>query len=171
MSFDNKQQVHWLRRITIGRNPRVTLVRAVILGVLTVIVFKTTLYPVHVRGGSMLPNYRDGRINFIHRLAYLTHEPRRGDVVGVGFAGPSIMLLKRVVGLPGETISFSKGFVVVNGTPLPEPYRKWNSDWEREPVKLGPDEFFVVGDNRTMPIGNHTFGIAQRKRILGKTLL
>jgi signal peptidase I len=171
VSSDDPKKVHWLRRVTIGRNPRVTLIRAVILGVLTVIAFKTTLYPVRVQGGSMLPNYNNGRINFIYRLAYRSHDPRRGDVVGVRFAGPSIMLLKRVVGLPGETISFSKGHVVVNGTPLPEPYLKWKSDWEREPVQLGPDEFFVVGDNRTMPISDHTFGIARRERILGKTLL
>lgn len=171
MSFNEKQKVHWLRRIIIGRNPRVTFIRALILGVLTVVVFKTTLYPVRVQGGSMHPTYRDGRINFIYRLAYRSHDPKRGDVVGIRFSGPSIMLLKRVVGLPGETIGFSKGRVVVNGNPLPEPYVRQPSDWEREPVQLGQDEFFVVGDNRSMPMRDHTFGIARRERIIGKLLL
>ncbi len=171
MSPDAKPKVSWLRIITIGRNPRVTAVRAVILGILTVIVFKTAVLPVRVTGISMLPNYRDGRVNFINRLAYRNHAPRRGDVVGVRYAGPSVMLLKRIVGLPGERIGFSGGHVTVNGTPLTEPYLLWPSTWEREPVGLAPDEFFVVGDNRTMSITNHTFGITKRERILGKLLL
>lgn len=171
MSSDGKQKVGWLRIITIGRNPQVTAVRAVILGILTIIVFKTAVLPVRVSGISMLPTYRDGRVNFINRLAYRKHDPRRGDVVGVRFAGPSVMLLKRVVGLPGERIGFSSGHVTVNGKSQDEPYPLWPSNWEREPVFLAPDEFFVVGDNRTMSISNHTFGIAKRERILGKLLL
>lgn len=157
--------------MTIGRNPAVTLLRAVILGIVTVIIFKTTLLPIRVTGGSMLPNYADGRVNFIYRLSYRSHEPQRGDVVGVRLAGPSIMFLKRVVGLPGEQIGFSGGYVTVNGKPLDEPYLRWPSSWEREPVQLGSDEYFVVGDNRTMPMEHHTFGVAKRERILGKLLL
>ena len=148
-----------------------TLVRAVILAVLTIIIFKTAVLPVRVTGISMLPSYKDGRVNFINRLAYRKRNPQRGDVVGVRFAGPSIMLLKRVVGLPGERIGFSSGHVTVNGKSLDEPYPLLPSNWEREPVELAPDEFFVVGDNRTMPMKDHTFGIAKRERIMGKLLL
>jgi len=171
VSSDGKPKIGWLRRITIGRNPRVTLVRAVILAVLTIIIFKTAVLPVRVTGISMLPSYKDGRVNFINRLAYRKRNPQRGDVVGVRFAGPSIMLLKRVVGLPGERIGFSSGHVTVNGKSLDEPYPLLPSNWEREPVELAPDEFFVVGDNRTMPMKDHTFGIAKRERIMGKLLL
>lgn len=171
MTSETKQSHNWLRTLTIGRNPRFTLVRAAILAVLTVVVFKSTLLPIRVSGGSMQPTYKESRINFINRLAYLRHEPRRGDVVGIRFAGRSLMLLKRVVGLPGETIGFANGRVTVNGEPLDEPYVKFPSDWERGPVQLGPDEYFVVGDNRSMPIENHTLGITKRERILGKILL
>jgi len=80
-------------------------------------------------------------------------------------------LLKRVVGLPGERIGFSSGHVTVNGSAIEEPYRKLKSNWERQPVLLGPDEYFVVGDNRSMPIEDHTLGIAKRERILGKAML
>jgi len=171
VSSDDKPKVSWLRRLTIGRNPKVTLIRAAILGILTIVVFKTILLPVRVTGISMAPTYKDGRVNFINRLAYRKHDPQRGDVVGVRFAGPSIMLLKRIVGLPGERIGFSEGYVTVNGKALDEPYLLWASKWEREPVELAPDEFFVVGDNRTMPMKDHTFGIAKRERILGKLML
>jgi signal peptidase I len=171
VSSDDKPKVSWLRRLTIGRNPKVTLIRAAILGILTIVIFKTILLPVRVTGISMAPTYKDGRVNFINRLAYRKHDPQRGDVVGVRFAGPSIMLLKRIVGLPGERIGFSEGYVTVNGKTLDEPYLLWPSKWEREPVELAPDEFFVVGDNRTMPMKDHTFGIAKRERILGKLML
>jgi len=171
VSSDDKPKVSWLRRITIGRNRRVTLIRGTILAILTVIAFKLSVLPVRVTGISMLPNYRDGEAHYIYRLAYRKHDPQRGDVVAVRFAGPSIMLLKRVVGLPGERIGFSTGHVTVNGQSLDEPYPLWPSNWEREPVELAPDEFFVVGDNRTMPMKDHTFGIAKRERIMGKLML
>ena len=171
MNTTSGTQVSWLRRLIIGRNPQVTLVRAAILGVLTVICFKVAILPVRVTGGSMLPTYRDGAVNFVNRLAYRNREPQRGDVVGVRFAGPSIMLMKRVVGLPGERVGFHEGRVVINGRTIDEPYLKWPSTWEREAVLLGPDEFFVVGDNRSMPIQDHTFGAAKRERILGRLIL
>jgi signal peptidase I len=166
-----ERNVSWLQLITIGRSPKVTLVRAVILALMVIGLFRFILLPVRVSGISMEPTYHDCSVNLINRLAYLRQAPRRGDVVGIRFAGPSVMLLKRVVGLPGETIAFSDGRVVVNGMRLDEPYVKNPSDWERDPVTLGPDEYFVVGDNRSMPIQNHQFGIADRARILGKTML
>ncbi|MEY4387556.1 MAG: hypothetical protein RLY20_2839 [Verrucomicrobiota bacterium] len=165
------KQVSWARRLIIGRNPSVTLIRAIILGLITAVCFKTAILPVRITGISMLPTYQDGAVNFVNRLAYRNRDPQRGDVVGVRFAGPSIMLMKRVVGLPGEHVGFHEGHVVVNGQMLEEPYLKWPSKWEREPVLLGPDEFLVVGDNRSMPIQDHTFGAAKRERILGRLIL
>ena len=68
--------------------------------------------------------------------------------------------MKRIVGLPGETVAFVDGRVLINGEVLDEPYEKSSCDWNLPPVKLGPDEYFVVGDNRTMPWADHTFGEA-----------
>jgi signal peptidase I len=171
VNSDAPQSRSWLRLLILGRNPRFTLIRAGVLALTAFVVFRFILLPVRVSGGSMEPNYHDRSINFINQLAYRSHEPRRGDVVGVRFAGRSIMLLKRVVGLPGELIGFSNGRVTVNGQPLDEPYVKLPTDWNRYPVRLGPNDYFVVGDNRSMPIENHMFGICDRQRILGKTLL
>jgi signal peptidase I len=162
---------NWLLTLAIGRNPKFTLVRASVLALVAVIVFKFILLPVRVTGGSMEPTYHDHRINFINRLAYWNHAPQRGDVVGIRYAGRSVMLLKRIVGCPGELVGFQYGRVTINGSPLDEPYVKLPSDWNRYPVQLGDDEYFVVGDNRSMPMENHMFGIAKRDRIVGKTLL
>jgi signal peptidase I len=171
VNSETQSSPSWLRIIVMGRNPRFTLVRALCLAAAAFVIFRFVLLPVRVTGGSMEPTYHDGSINFINQLAYRRHEPQRGDVVGVRFAGRSVMLLKRVVGLPGELIGFQNGKVTVNGAALDEPYIKLPSDWARHPVQLGPNDYFVVGDNRSMAIENHTLGITKRERILGKPLL
>ena len=121
----------------------------------------------------MLPTYSDGGINFVNRLAYLRSDPKRSDVVAIRFSGPSVMLMKRVIGLPGETVAFHNGKVLINGHVLDEPYLTAEStcDWEGDPITLGQDQFFVVGDNRSMPQINHWYGVADRGRIVGKIFL
>src|ERR1700723_667838 len=105
----------------------------------------------------MVPTYTNHSVPFVNRLQDLSHEPERGDVGGVrltppdGWFPPHIMYLKRIIGLPGEAISFDDGHVMVNGRALEEPYEKGPGGWTTEPVTLGPDEYFVVGDNRSMP--------------------
>ena len=61
--------------------------------------------------------------------------------------------------------------MVINGIVLNEPYVKFPCNWGREPQTLGPDEYFVVGDNLQMPRQLHEFGAARRQRIIGKVLL
>ncbi len=167
----------WLRILAVGRSPRRTLVRAAILAAVCVVVFKFMLWPMRVTGLSMTPAYADHSFNFVNRLAYLWHEPRRGDVVGIrltpsqGWLAPGVLYLKRIVGLPGETISFVNGHLLVEGRPLNEPYEKGPCDWNVTPVKVKPDKYFVVGDNRSMPKEDHYFGQVERSRIAGRALL
>ena len=161
----------WLRVALIGRNPRFTLIRIVVLAVTCLITFRFILLPIRVDGISMLPTYHTGQVNCINRLAYLRHEPQRGDIVSVRLAGNSIMLMKRVIGLPGETVLFLQGKVFVNGKLLDEPYVKNPCDWEAGPFQCALNEFYVVGDNRSMPFDLHTKGRAERERIVGKLFL
>jgi signal peptidase I len=161
----------WLRIVMIGHNPKATLVRVVVLVVTSFVVFRFILLPIRVEGISMLPTYKDRSWNLVNRFAYLRHEPQRGDVVSIRLAGPHVMYMKRIIGLPGETVAFANGRVLINGEMLDEPYEKSPCDWNRPPVKLGFDEYFVVGDNRTMPSENHVFGKAGRDHIVGKALL
>jgi signal peptidase I len=170
-SNNQPRSASWLRIVVIGRNPRVTLVRVAVLIVTCFVVFKFILLPARIEGISMLPTYQDRSVNFVNRLAYRWHEPRRGDVVGIRLAGPHVMYMKRIIGLPGETVAFVSGRVTINGEVLDEPYEKTPCDWNCPPVKLGPDEYFVVGDNRTMPSENHVFGKAGSDRIIGKAIL
>jgi signal peptidase I len=172
-----RHSASWLRILAIGRNPKATLIRAAILALVCVVVFNWVILPVRVAGISMTPTYANHSVHFVNRLAYLRRHPMRGDVVGIrltpphGWSAPHIMYFKRIIGLPGEAISFADGRVLVNGHVLDEPYEKGKCDWNVDAVTLGADEYFVVGDNRSMPKEDHVFGRAERSRIVGKALL
>jgi len=161
----------WVRVVILGRQPRYTLIRIAVLLAASFVVFKFILLPIRVTGISMLPAYKDRSINLVNCLAYRRHQPERGDVVSIRYAGKHLMLMKRIIALPGETVEFKNGRVIVDGRPLDEPYEKTASDWNVPPVKLDADEYFVVGDNRTMPAEDHVFGKVSRDRIIGKVVL
>lgn len=161
----------WVQRVLIGRNPARTLTRVILWIVVLVVIRSYVLLPIRVEGVSMLPTYKENGINLVNCLAFKFHAPQRGDVVAIRYAGRSIMLCKRIVGLPGEIIGFHNGHVEINGQPLEEPYVKRPCNWEHAPELIGPDEYYVVGDNRSMDFDNHTQGRANRARIVGKILL
>jgi signal peptidase I len=170
-TMEQPPKPHWFRVIIIGRRPRLTLVRIVVLVAVCILLRQFVLLPIRVQGISMQPTYHTGQINCVNRLAYLRHEPQRGDVVSVRLAGDSIMLMKRIIGLPGESVAFHEGKTYINGKPLDEPYLKKPCDWEEGPFECATNEYYVVGDNRSMPFGLHTQGRAVRDRIVGKVLL
>jgi signal peptidase I len=169
---DAAEPPSWLQRVLIGRNPKRTLVRIVVLVVVCFVVFKFVLVPIRVEGGSMLPTYKDHGVNFVNRLAYLSHGPRRGDVVAIRLlAGEHVMYMKRIVGLPGEHVAFHQGYLFIDGKPVEEPYVKLRGNWEHAPETVGPDQYYVVGDNRDMPWDDHYKGRSARDLIVGKLLL
>jgi signal peptidase I len=149
------------------------LVRLSVLVVLTVLVFRFGLVLVRVEGISMSPTYQDHHVGIINRLSYLFHDPRRGDVVAVRpMAGEHAgYYLKRIVGLPGESVAFHAGQLLINGRPLDEPYLRSSYSWEMESVTVGPNSYYVVGDNRTMDWADHFQGRTGRDRIVGRILL
>jgi len=171
------RQGGWLRVVAVGRNPKTTLARIAVLVVMSVVVFKMVLLPIRVQGISMFPSYKDGRLNFVNRLAYLRHEPQRGDVVSIRlgrtnvfYRTPSVMYMKRIIGLPGDTVVFANGHLLINGAALDEPYVKGPCDWNSDPITVGSNQYFVVGDNRTMPQENHYHGRVEKEQIVGKVL-
>jgi signal peptidase I len=179
-STDNFNVPAWLRIAVIGRNFKMTLLRTAIWAVVCVVVFKVALVHVRVSGISMLPTCPEKSVYWVNRLAYFLREPCRGDVVAIRvieardplsrLEPPDVMLLKRIIGLPGESVAFLNGQVMINGEILDEPYEKNGNGclWNLPPVKLGPAEYYVVGDNRSMPPDSHTHGVCKRKLIVGK---
>ena len=132
--------------------------------------FRYLLLPVRVAGTSMEPTYRDRSVNLVNTLRYRFRPPRRGEVAVIAFAGRRVMLLKRIVGLPGELVAFKDGRLFIDGRPVEEPYLVKPCRWNLAGETVGPDEFFVVGDNRTMPIEEHTHGRVKKSRLVGAPL-
>ena len=167
----------WWQVVAIGRNPRTTLVRLAITLVLVFIGFRVSIQPILVQGISMQPTYKDGQRRFLNQLAYRFAPPQRGDVIGIREAGKQVLLLKRVIGLPGERFRIVQGTVLINGEPLEEPYLLPPTNGVRNParwnvpeVRLEEDEHSVIGDNRSMRQDDHYFGIVGRDRIVGRLM-
>jgi signal peptidase I len=79
--------------------------------------------------------------------------------------------MKRIIGLPGETVAFHRGRLYINGNPMDEPYVRFRCYWDHEPEQVGPDQYYVVGDNRDMPWDYHVKGRPTRNLIVGKVVL
>jgi signal peptidase I len=163
----NIEVTSWWGRLLVGRRPRRTLVRLAIVVGLYFFLFKVVFIPIRVTGQSMEPTYRNGRINLVNRWSYARQSPQRGDVIGLQADTSHLFLLKRVVGLPGETVQIVRSGVVVDGEPLAEPYAAGKGiPGMRQPRTLGADEFFVAGDNRSVT----EYGVVRLHEIKGKVV-
>ncbi len=127
-----------------------------------------------VLGNSMEPNFHTYERLLGSPLPYLFGDPERGDIVVFIRPDSGEMLIKRVIGIPGDTVELRSGQVYINGVLLDEPYAsgmcRLRQCSEGEWV-LGADEYFVMGDNRAVTTGSHTFGAVPRDHILAKVLL
>ena len=134
-----------------------------------------------IQGGSMLPTLHNRDFALVWRLPYLFREPRRGDVVICHYPGRMMKRLpflpqafvKRVIGLPGDTLEWIEGELLLNGTPLVEPYldpARCRFPRTRSPVTLGPDEYFVLGDNRDSSNDSRRVGPLSRRAIRGRVV-
>lgn len=164
-------QTTGLARFIFGKNPAWTIARILIFTLLALVLTKFVFLPIRVTGDSMSPTFHNGQIKFVNRLAYRHHKPARGDIVAVRYAGPKAVLLKRVIGLPGETIQVIDGYMYINNKKLDEPYaygRISGPDAKgiggSDPHTLGFNQYFVLGDNR--PISE--WYIKYAHEILGK---
>lgn len=162
--------VSWIRRLALGRNPQRTLVRIAVLTTVSLVTFGWLLTPVRVSGISMQPTYRDATLHLVNRIVYRIRAPRRGDVVAIRLAGPSVLYVKRIVALPSERVSIVNGVVEINGAPLVEPYVHERARWNYPEVTVGPREYFVIGDNRGMRMSDHDFGRVDSRRVIGRLL-
>ena len=134
-----------------------------------------------IKGRSMLPTLHDRDFALVWRLGYLLRMPRRGDVVICHYPGRKMKripflpqsFVKRVIGLPGDTVEWLEGELLLNGQPLREPYldpARCRFKRTRPPLTLGPDEYYGLGDNRDSSNDSRSVGPLRRRAIRGRVV-
>lgn len=107
---------------------------------------------VSVAGDSMSPVLKNGNVVLINRVIYNFKEPSRGDIIAYSQGVDGRYTVKRIVGLPGETVQIADGKILINGEETTENIHVSGIEYAglaEEPVELGDDEYFVMGDNHT----------------------
>lgn len=148
---------------------------------LTVCIFLAihfTVQPYRIDGPSMQPGLHTGEVTVVNLLAYRFGAPQRGDVIVFRprlSSNPNLQLIKRVIAVPGDTITITATAVYVNGRQLHEPYLAALPSDGVETVtgivanlKLDKDQYWVMGDNRRDSLDSRSFGAVNRQNIIGK---
>jgi signal peptidase I len=146
------------------------------------VIYLFFLQPHQVQGQSMEPNFHTGEYLLTDKVSYQTGDPQRGDVVvfhapeAAGCVeGTGCDFIKRIIGIPGDTVAVKDNSYYVNGMLLPEPYlpsgnitRPADFAKEGREILLGPEEYFVSGDNRPHSHDSRAFGPITRQDIVGR---
>ena len=122
-----------------------------------------------VRGHSMEPCLHDGDRLLVDRVSYALFDVDRYDVVVLRYPlDPSVDFVKRVVGLPGESVSIRGGQVMVDGARVPATPELLHAQAEMEPMQVPQGYYFVLGDNRPVSCASREFGLVDGPLIKGK---
>jgi signal peptidase I len=161
-----------------GEHSGTKLLREILeVAILTVLFFgvvRLLVQNYRVDGFSMEPTLHNTQYILVDKASYYTHSPERGDVVVFEWPRDTSQdFVKRVIGVPGDTVQVAAdGTITVDGVRLKEPYVNdpTNPDGAQT-WKLGPDQYFVLGDNRGDSSDSREWGIVPRKDIIGRAAL
>jgi signal peptidase I len=154
--------------------PGKSLLREIIETILlTVIIYVAVNFATgrfRIEGSSMEPSMHPNQYVLVDKISYMLGEPQRGDVVVFNYPlATERDFIKRVIGLPGETVTIEGGVVSINGQPLEEPYISappmYSNSWT-----LAADEYFVLGDNRNSSSDSHSWGPLQQQYLIGRAI-
>ena len=126
-----------------------------------------------VQGTSMLPLLQDSERIIVNKFVYRFHPIERGDVVVFWYPrDPSVSFIKRVIGLPGDTVELRNGALYVNGRLTVESYLRpqFRDDETRPPVQVGKGHYYVLGDHRNSSNDSRNWGEVPEKYIYGKAV-
>ena len=169
------------------------LLEAVILALIVFLLLQTTVRNFKVDGSSMRPTLEGGQYLLVNRLVYFQidtqrlsklvpfwnvdepnehfaiHAPKRGEIIVFKFPrDPRKDFVKRVVGLPGESVEIQRGVVYIDGVPLEEPYLSQRDTSSKAAYVLKEGEYYVLGDNRRSSNDSRAWGPVPQENLLGK---
>jgi signal peptidase I len=160
-------------------HPLTEIIQFALIALLVVVPIRLFVaQPFIVSGASMENTFHTGEYLIVDQLSYYFHTPKRGDVVVFRYPkDPSKFFIKRVIGVPGDTITIEQGTVTIqnesnkDGVVLTEPYAEPTPIAGRITDTLGDREYFVMGDNRDESLDSRSWGILQQERIIGRAWL
>jgi len=154
------------------------LARFVIIAILIVVPIRIFIaQPFIVSGSSMFPTFKDRQYLIVDELSYDFKAPQRDDVIV--FRNPKdtkIFFIKRIIGLPGETVDVKNNETFITNKEHPEGFKVDESFIQNvggpdAHMELGPDEYFVMGDNRPNSSDSRYWGVVPKKDIIGRVFL
>jgi signal peptidase I len=159
------------------------ILRIVIISVAIIVPIRYYLVqPFYVKGASMEPNFHDHEYLLIDEISYRFRAPERGEIVVFRYPlNPSEYFIKRIIGLPGETVSLRDGKIYIYNDQNPEGFLVDESTYlstdvqtlamSENTVALAADHYFVFGDNRTRSMDSRQFGSIARSAIVGRVVI
>jgi signal peptidase I len=145
-----------------------------IAAVLSIFIITFVMQSFLVEGSSMYPTLHDRERLFVNKMVYRFREPQRGEIVVFRYpANPRKNFIKRVIGIPGDTVAVRSGQVFVNGVPLDEPYINEPMYGTYPTVVVPEDTIFVLGDNRnnSQDSRDRSVGFVPYKNIVGEAFV
>ncbi len=167
------------------------IVQTVLLALVLFLIIRNFIQNYRVENISMEPNFHEGQFLIINRFAYCPGlhldvpvvnlrlekawclwTPKRGDVIVFHYPpDPSKDFIKRVIGLPGETVEVRDGRVYINGELMSEPFGPNPGSYSAPPMTLPPGQVYVMGDNRNSSSDSHVWGPVPMKDVVGRAVL
>jgi len=151
------------------------IVETVALFAIVFVIARFAIGNYSILGQSMEPNYHQDERLLVDKVTPRAFGFNRGDIVIVHSPIQDIELIKRLIGRPGDTIELRDNSVYVNGKPLNEPYLPLNANSgptrEQSKWALGPDQYFIMGDNRSFSQDSRAFGPVASSNIVGRALI
>jgi signal peptidase I len=145
------------------------IIAPVLVGLAVFALFHITLGSFKVYGSSMLPTIEDGEYIMVSKAAYFFGQPHRGDIIVFDSPQePRSDLIKRIIGLPGDTVEITDGRVIINSTPLTESYTLEPPHYLMMAEQIPAGNYFVLGDNRNNSSDSHRGWTVPRQNIVGK---
>jgi signal peptidase I len=144
----------------------------ILLAFITAFVIRTyVIQPYRIEMTSMVSTLHPNDLVLVDKISYKLHPPRRGDVVIlIPPTDKKSKYIKRVIGLPGETVAIKNDKVYINGKPLNEPYMHSPMVQDYPETKIPEGYVFVMGDNRSVSLDSRYFGPVPIKNIVGKAV-
>ncbi len=171
------------------------LIETVLLALTIFLALQFSVQNFRVEGSSMQSTLEDGQYLLVNKIVYLRfdrdtvagllpfiddsadsdesvfafHEPRRGEVIIFRYPrDPSRDFVKRVIGLPGDTVEIRRGQVFVNGIPLDEPYITHADRRTKAEIRVGQESYYVLGDNRGASQDSRDWGPVPAENVIGR---